>query len=463
MSRSTVIIFIILSFISGISLYAQEKSLESQNKDNHSRVEVKGALHMQASLDNSHIIKDGEGHIYLEVKLQAGLSKKQDRPPLSIAIVLDRSGSMSGQKLVDAKAAAIYLVENLNDNDKVTVITYGSDVTVVQEIITVSDKNREKIITLIRNIRDQGNTNLSGGLEAGQKQLLAGLSARGVNRILLLSDGLANRGITDLAGLRSLSSEIQKQQITITTMGVGVDYDEDLMTAVAQTGGGNYYFIQASNQLQEMFNKEFEGMAGTIAIETNLVMTLPDGAKVEEVYGYPHQDHGNTAIVPLHSFWAKQEKSLLVKLKVPTLALGEQDVVKLKLTYHNVEDNKGSSSETAFLRIICTDQEPDVTGGMDTTVVERVQEIEIARTNEEAMKLYKKGEVEKAKETIKRQRVKTKSVNKAVKSEKLDEEMGEMESLMDDMDNIAPESDQGKAKIKSTKKKSYEQQRKKDY
>ena len=134
------------------------------------------------------------------------------------------------------------------DGDRVAIVSYASDVRVDVPSTVINRRSRERIQDTIRRISDSGSTNLSGGLVAGHDQVRDHLNSDGVNRVILISDGQANRGITSVPALNRIAREAQQAGIVTTTLGLGSDYNEDLMTAVANHGGGNYYFVERSTK-----------------------------------------------------------------------------------------------------------------------------------------------------------------------------------------------------------------------
>ena len=423
-------------------------------------IELAGTIQVTGSLNNPYILKNGSKDVYLEVTMLAGDSRKHERPPLNIAVVIDRSGSMSGKKLTDAKAAAVYLVENLSEGDKVAIISYGTDVSLVHKLTAVNNDNRQEIIDSIKKVTDSGSTNLEGGLKKGRKQLLGDMVPNGINRILLLSDGLANVGISNVEGLSQIAENTQQKGISISTMGVGVDYNEDLMTAVSKMSGGNYYFI--GSDLQGIFAQEFKTMATTVAMETNLELILPEGVTVADVYGYTHKVHNNRVIIPMNSFWAKQEKNLLVKLQVsPNTDIVE--ISQIRISYHDVEAGKEISKTSSMMSVKTTDDKILFEANRNIKVEERLEEIRIATSYEKAMKLYEEGKRDEASMVIKTQFNSTTTNNMYIKSGNLDVELEQLKSLDKNINTYKPSSKEGKAQKKKSKKRAYDQQRQKKF
>lgn len=180
--------------------------------------------------------------VRLLLRLEADAPPRTDRLPLNLSLVLDRSGSMHGGKLTAAREAAALLVRRLAPEDVVSVVAYDDEVETVAEPATGAAQ--AELPREIERIETGGSTNLSGGWLRGRELVARNLLERGVNRVILLTDGQANVGITDPQRLTGLAAEAGRQRMTTTTIGFGADYNERLLRAMADAGGGNTYYIE---------------------------------------------------------------------------------------------------------------------------------------------------------------------------------------------------------------------------
>jgi Ca-activated chloride channel family protein len=190
---------------------------------------------------------------------------------------------MSGHKLELAKQAVIDGISRLDDQDRFTVVAYDDEVRVVVESTTANGAARRDAIDAIRGIDSGGSTNLSGGWLAGCEQVAARLQAEAVNRALLLTDGLANVGITDYNELVHHARELRARGISTTTFGVGRDFDETLLQAMADAGGGHFYFIADAAQIRDHIASEVGETLEVVAREVALDVTVADGIRVEAI------------------------------------------------------------------------------------------------------------------------------------------------------------------------------------
>jgi len=285
---------------------------------------------------NSPYISHNGGTAYLQLCITTPAAESHQRQPMNLAVVLDRSGSMADEgKIEYAKKAVRSLIDQLQEGDYFSFVIYDDVVQVVRESKRVRDKR--DLRNLLDEVYPRGATNLGGGLVAGLEQVERHRDREFLNRVILLSDGLANRGITSPHELRRIAQGYRSKSISVTMMGVGLDYNENLMMGLSQSGGGNYYFIESPNSLASILGKELRSVSSIVAQNASIELTLADGVHVRDVIGCEQQRETKQITVPIGDLYCGEQRQLTVELEIPE-GSGTLQAVKGVLRY---EGNHG--------------------------------------------------------------------------------------------------------------------------
>ena len=280
---------------------------------------------------NSPYISHNGGTAYLQLCITTPAAESHERQPMNLAVVLDRSGSMADEgKIEYAKKAVRSLIDQLQEGDYFSFVIYDDVVQVVRESRRVRDKR--DLRNLLDEVYPRGATNLGGGLVAGLEQVERHRDREFLNRVILLSDGLANRGITSPHELRRIAQGYRSKSISLTTMGVGLDYNENLMMELSQSGGGNYYFIESPNSLASILGKELRSVSSIAAQNASIQLTLADGVHVRDVIGCEQQREAKQITVPIGDLYSGERRQLTVELEIPE-GSGTLQAVKGVLRY----------------------------------------------------------------------------------------------------------------------------------
>ena len=265
---------------------------------------------------NCPYISTHGGTAYLQISLSTTGVNCPERRPMNVAVVLDRSGSMADAgKLGYAKDAVLALIDQLAAGDIFSLVIYDDIVDVPFPAGRVG--NKSELRRLVDGIYPRGATNLGGGMTEGFRQVERNLCRESVNRVILLSDGLANRGMTDPFALGKVAGCYRQKSISLTTMGVGLEYNENLMVDLSRAGGGNYYFIESPNSLASIMSGELNTLSCVVVQNAWLELTLRGGVKINDVIGCERHDNDGTVIIPVGDLYARDRREFTVELSIP--------------------------------------------------------------------------------------------------------------------------------------------------
>jgi Ca-activated chloride channel family protein len=278
---------------------------------------------LTARADRRLIRPNHRSHRYVLVELTAPPATQQrDRSPVNLAFVLDRSGSMSGAKLSLAKQAVEEALARLDDRDRFSIVVYDDQIDVVVESTRASAEARRNAIDRLARVDARGSTALADGWFRGCEQVAAHLLPDGIDRVLLLTDGLANVGITDQGELAHHAAELRARGVSTTTFGVGTDFDESLLQAMADAGGGHFYYIADAAQIRDHIASEVGETLEVVAKDAELEVLAGEGIDVETISPQRIDGRGTRSIVGLGDLVADQAVEVVLRLTFPYGQLG---------------------------------------------------------------------------------------------------------------------------------------------
>ena len=324
-----------------------------------------------------------------------------ERPSLSLAIVIDRSGSMHGPPIENAKAAALSVLRQLDSRDAFAVVTYSSSSETVLPMQRATDANKTAARAAIETIEDDGGTCISCGLETGATEVARSPVHGGLRRILLISDGQANEGLYDRDELVQLAANKAALGVSISTVGVGLDFDETTMRRLAEVGRGNYYFVEDTVALSAMFSRELGNLSQTVASDVRLVATAGAGIRIEEVYGYPMTRVGDSVIIPVADLRAGETRKVVFRVTVAATHRGSLVISGIDVGWHRVSDGVQRAAHTAA-EVDVVDDPSAVAASIDPATMAIVEKALSARALEEAATAYDKGGITEAKQVLDR-------------------------------------------------------------
>ena len=320
----------------------------------------------------------------------------QPRPPLNLALVIDRSGSMAGRKLSYARKAARFLAGELTTRDRLAIVTFDGEVQVVVPSTPVADPLA--FIAAINTIHSGGCTALFDGWLAGAMQVAEHLEPNALNRVLLLSDGQANEGLTNTAEIAAKVAGLTAKGISTSAFGLGDGFDEDLMGAMATSGDGTLAFIESPGQLDDLYASELQGLANTLGKRVSIGIRTKQGAELVDVLNdLDTTEAGNYRLPNLR---AGQELNVGVRLQLPAW-MPNQEIASVRLAW----DAPGSAErQTLIEHLTLPVKEAAELAGLDTdmAVTEQFALLEANRARRLAIEQLDLGDIEAAETSLDR-------------------------------------------------------------
>lgn len=266
---------------------------------------------------------------YLLVSLTAPTAgPRARRLPVNVGLVLDRSGSMDGERKFDlAREAVEQSLRMLHPDDRFTLVVYDTEVDVLVPSTLATPEAKRLGLERLRGIGPRGGTDLHAGWTRASAEIATRLSEDAVNRVLLLTDGLANQGISQPAALAAKAAELRRKGIATSTFGVGADFDERLLRDIAHDGGGNFYFIETPRQIPDLLTSELGEALEVVVRGAVLHVELPVGAEAEPLNAnrFATANGGRELRVELGDLASAQELRLVVSIR---FAAGEPGAVQ---------------------------------------------------------------------------------------------------------------------------------------
>lgn len=288
----------------------QRKNIEVAVSDPGPTLHASDIVALESTTSNGFVRADKASTIDVRLRIKTKSIPGTPRPPINVAVVVDTSASMEGPAMEDAKKACLALLDKLSPGDRLSVVAFhsGADVLVPSTVLT--SKNMDEIRSKISAMKPFGTTNLAAGLSAGLAEARKNFRDDGINRIVLLGDGVPN----DATPLPALAQSAGQSKVSITTLGLGLDYDETVMSMIALNSGGKYHFIKQSSKVAEVFQNEILRLQRVVARSVTLRLATGPGVSIQNVVGLPMS--GPSSVV-LGDMIEGEERDVVVRLSLP--------------------------------------------------------------------------------------------------------------------------------------------------
>jgi Ca-activated chloride channel family protein len=276
------------------------------------------AVSLDAALGNKFVKAGASTSMVARIGLAARPRSATARPPVNLALLVDTSGSMEGRAIADARAASLALIDSLAPEDRIAVVDFNSKAEVLLPSTMLEDADAKDLKKKIAGMKATGTTDMAGGLRMAVDEVTRNLQRDGVNRVVLVGDGVPN----DDGPILPLVAQAAAQGVSVTALGLGNDYDETLMGRIAQQSGGRFFYVEDSTKVASFFAEEVTRLHRVVARQAFLELQPGPGVSVTGVVGRPSQNGSDRSVT----------------VQLGDLSLGEQAEVVVELAAASPKD-----------------------------------------------------------------------------------------------------------------------------
>lgn len=348
------------------------------------------------------VVPMGGGTATLLVRIAPDSAPTDRRAPIDVAFVLDRSGSMAGSGLALAREGVSVAVGHLRDEDRAALVAYDHGVDVVHPLAPATGRAKATLRLALHGLDPGGSTDLGGGWLAGCGELANAAPAEPapsedrphgrLRRTILLTDGLANVGITDPTALTDHAHQLRRRGIATTTVGVGASYDGELLTAMAEAGGGNYHHVLQASELPALFAVELRELLTVAASGLTVALHLPAGVAADLVGPYPTERDGARLAVPIGDLTAGDVLDLVFAVRYPAGSVGTTVALRAEATWTDLSADARTTRPIPVPPLALADPATVDALAADPTVAEAAALQQAAQERRTALRLDRAGD-----------------------------------------------------------------------
>ncbi|MGH6814717.1 MAG: vWA domain-containing protein [Hyphomicrobiaceae bacterium] len=361
---------------------------------------AKEAVEIDARLGQRILKERTTQRVYIRIGLKGARSERAEtRTPVNVALVIDRSGSMAGDKIVKAREAAMMAIDRLSPRDIASVVIFDDRIDVLVPATRVTDHGMFKD-RIARGVTARGSTAIYSAVEEGARELRKFKASDRVNRVILMSDGLANVGPSRPVDFAELGRRLGSEGIAVTTIGLGRDYNEDLMARLAGASDGNHAYARTGSDLVEFFNREFDDVLSVSAQDIEIIIETRAGIRVLRSLGRDAEILPDRARMQLNQVYSSGEHSLQFEMEIPAeVASGEIELARVKVSYSAGGTGGRHTVETTVRARFSTNDE-EVRRSIDPIVIEPILELGARSRSARAIELRDQGKLDEARKEL---------------------------------------------------------------
>lgn len=269
----------------------------------------------------------------------AEVNERTDLRPLNLVLVIDKSGSMQeADKMSRVKESLQTMIGKLRETDLVSVVVFDTDAQVLRPAKVIG--NGSELKEVINSIQPNGSTNLNAGLMLGYEEAKKNYKKGATNRVIMLTDGIANVGVTNPKKIAVASSEYNGQGIDLSTIGVGIDLDKELLRILAKSGRGLYHFVSDAHDINKVFVTELQSLISPIARKVEVNVDYDSNLELAKTFGYEPKSHANGTTIILDDMNSGLTQIVMMKFRLKNASVKREYPIKVRLSYFDIEKQK---------------------------------------------------------------------------------------------------------------------------
>lgn len=357
-----------------------------------------GVISLAGTLGNTFVAAGETGEVLARIRISTRSVDGSARPPVNLALVIDTSGSMAGEPIEDAREAALAIVDLMREGDRLSVVAFHST-TEVLLASTVIDDNLAELRTDIGRMEAQGTTDMAGGLQGGLTELMTHFEPNGVNGLVLLGDGVPN----DESGIVAMAQAAGERGMSVTAIGLGLDYNETLMGDVARASGGQFHYVEDSEQVVALFREEVLRMQQVFGRNAVVRLQPGPGVTIQSVVGQNVQNLGAYVEVHLGDLHEGEHRDLMVRATVEGRRAGATvELMDVHLGFDDAVVEAGHLERRVFLGAKSTDDTAEFASGRNPDIEREAARMQAAAVTVQAIRMTRDGELEEARAMLNR-------------------------------------------------------------
>lgn len=361
-------------------------------------------LSVKAQFDRELVSERGRSVRYLavEVSADAASSERCKRTPLNLAIVLDASTSMYGNPMSCARKAALGVIDAMKDDERLSIVSFGADVKVHIAGVKMDKAGREAAVRAMLDVDHRIYTNLSGGWLKGAECIANVMEqeAGHHSHVLLLSDGHANRGVSDAEVLQHHAEQLRIRGLYTSTVGIGDHYTASLLQGMAAYGGGRMHDAEHPQEIIEVVLGELHELCETVAEDVQLTLTFPTDVIIENISGFPTARDATSLCTVVGPLPANSSRTIIFRVTTPTGNNGDILEFSAKVTAKQPGSTQKMKAKTASASLLFESQSKNLEQTRDKDIGMKVAGAWHASLVRIGADLHRRGEIRQLKQTL---------------------------------------------------------------